>query len=32
LLIPNKLTRMITFQSDEKMRGFYKDITKSMDL
>jgi len=26
-LIPNKLTRMITVRPDDKMRGFYKDMT-----
>jgi len=29
-LLPNKLSRMITFHPDEKMRGFYKDMGKRM--
>mmetsp|Transcript_6837 Transcript_6837/g.19482 ORF Transcript_6837/g.19482 Transcript_6837/m.19482 type:complete len:348 (+) Transcript_6837:79-1122(+) len=29
-LIPNKLARMITFHPDDKMRGFYKDMTQRM--
>lgn len=28
-LIPNKLVRMITFHPDEKMEGFYNDMTAS---
>ena len=27
-LIPNKLVRMITFNPDEKMRGFYEDMSR----
>lgn len=29
-LVPNKLTKMITFHPDEKMRGFYNDMTPRM--
>jgi len=29
-LVPNKLSRMITFHPDEKMRGFYEDMSKRM--
>jgi len=29
-LVPNKLSRMITFHPDDKMRGFYNDMGKRM--